>query len=38
MNNIVDYAKIAVIGFIGIFVINKVLKKVGMTQFTTSNS
>ncbi len=33
MNNLVDYAKVAVIAFIGVWVINKVLDKVGLSAY-----
>jgi len=33
MNNIADYLKIAIIGFIGVWVINKGLEVAGMSQF-----
>lgn len=33
-----DYAKIAVIAYLGIFALNRLLKATGLSQFTTSNS
>lgn len=33
MNNLADYAKIAVIAFVGILVINKLLDKTGYSEF-----
>lgn len=36
MHNAADYIKIAVIGFVGVYLINKLLVKVGAGQFTTN--
>lgn len=36
MHNAADYIKIAVIGFVGVFIINKLLTKVGAGQYTTN--
>jgi hypothetical protein len=33
MNNLADYTKIAVIAFIGILVINRILDKTGFPEF-----
>jgi len=36
MNNMMDYIKIAVIAFIGIFIINRALKAAGLGQFSAN--
>ena len=33
MNNVMDYLKIAVIAYVGIFVINKALTAAGLAQY-----
>ncbi len=33
MNNIMDYVKIALIAFVGIWIINKALEKFGLSQY-----
>lgn len=33
MHNPADYIKIALIGFVGVFVINKILDKVGLSNY-----
>lgn len=38
MHNVADYVKIVVIAFVAIYVINKVLVKVGAGQYATDAS
>lgn len=33
MNNVADYLKIAVVAWVGVFVINKALSAAGMSQY-----
>ncbi len=33
MNNVADYAKIALISFVGIWIINRALSAAGMAQY-----
>ncbi len=35
MHNVADYIKIAVVAFAGVFIINRVLSKTGLDQYTT---
>lgn len=38
MGTVVDYAKIALIAFVGVWVINRALSAAGLGQYTTSGT
>lgn len=38
MNNPADYLKVAVIAFVGVWLINRGLRAAGLTQYTTSGA